>query len=525
MIWCDVSRCNLAGSITCPPSKSYTHRAIFLAALAHTSGSTVTNILRSADTNATINACTSFGAKITASPAGNALTVTKTITQGLPRHAAPDPEASKSSGNEDKGEDNNHSNNGISIDAANSGTTIRIAAGIAALFDRHTTLTGDRSLVTRPMQPLLDALNSMGASCRSAKDDGRPPLEIRGPIQGGKISIPGNISSQFITSLFLCAPHTESGVEVTITDKMVSKPYLDATIGAMRKFGVSVQTQVPYRMYRIAPQMVRSTDDFVIPSDASSLALLLAASALNHGSIIINAQMGTLPQGDEAFIDMLEMMGASIEISDAACKNRSDIVQDGIDAATARTGETVRVTIKDTYLMGGKFDLENHPDLVPPLAIMALKCRGPIEIFNVGHARLKETDRIAILARELPKLGIDVKEEMEDGLVIDGSGSPAQQMPDADVQIAPPNLQNGPVSSETTPDTSSSSSSNSHLQTPHHTDNTAINTENDHRLFMALCIAATRIGGFKISDPDSVNVSYPGFTKELERLGAVIRIT
>ena len=157
------------------------------------------------------------------------------------------------------------------------------------------------------------------------------------------------------------------------------------------------RTQVPYKRYRVTPQKITHAGRFVVPSDASSLALLLAASALNGGSITINAHMGTLPQGDEAFIDMLEAMGAIIEISDAAVMDGSGKPRD-TDAAKKDTagvlgaGETIRVRVGSMGLGGGRFDLGNYPDLLPPLAIMALRCSEPIEIFNVGHARLKETD-------------------------------------------------------------------------------------------------------------------------------------
>ena len=473
MTYCSVSRSALSGAVRCPPSKSYTHRAVFLAALADSGGGRVSNVLRSADTDATIEACRRLGASIRAEASdGNGteagtLTVTDTIrkVRGRVGAAARAGDAGVDGGGHDAGGGGGDDEEVIRIDAANSGTTIRVAAGVAALLDGRVELTGDSSLRTRPMQPLLDALSAMGASCSSA--DGRPPLRIRGPIRGGAVEISGNVSSQFVTSLFLCAPKTDSGMSITIKGGMVSRPYLESTISAMREFGVSVQTQVPYKRYRIAPQRISPpAGGFAVPSDASSLALLLAAAALNDGNVAVEAQMGALPQGDEAFIDMLESMGASIEITDTA------------------GGETVRVGMPDGGLRGAKFDLGNHPDLLPPLAIMALGCGGSLEISNVGHARLKETDRISILARELPKLGVDI-DEREDGLVADASAS------------APRGGGDGGA--------------------------TRLNPENDHRLFMALCIAAMRAGGkYAISDPGSVSVSYPGFIRDMVALGARI---
>lgn len=489
MTYCNVAKSTLAGTVVCPSSKSYTHRAIFLASLAYKKGSTITNILRSEDTDATIDACRKLGAVFDLSE--DTIHVTNTI---------PTPYAKSNSRHQDPDYVKERpSNDAIVIDARNSGTTIRIASSIAALLDACVTLTGDASLKTRPMQPLLDALSDMGATCKSA-ENGRPPLEICGPpISGGDIKISGRVSSQFITSLFLCAPLTKYGISITITDGMVSKPYLDATTGVMREFGITVNTQIPYKKYHIAPQRILTATNFTVPFDASSLALLLAASALNEGKVVIKAQMGVLPQGDELFIDMLESMGARIEISDSSVNYEDDDhnKENNNNNAEKLPSETIRVYTNDHALRGGKFDLSNNPDLLPPLAIMALKCNGPVEIYNVEHARLKETDRIGILARELPKIGIQVTER-KDGMTLDGSASAPAATPAAVTQFT--------------------------SQKESVADAIILNSENDHRLFMALCIAGMRIGNCVISDSDSAAVSYPEFIKDIKSLGAKISI-
>src|SRR5574337_2020529 len=168
---CKVEKSRLSGSISCPPNKSYTHRAVFLASLA-SGKSTIRNVLLSRDTLATINACRIFGAKIMVD--GSTLTV-EGVGNLLP--------TSKE------------------IDASNSGTTIRIASAIAALADTKITLTGDSSLKKRPMQPLLDALSKLGARCTS--DNGTAPVSITGRILGGITSISGSVSSQFISALLI----------------------------------------------------------------------------------------------------------------------------------------------------------------------------------------------------------------------------------------------------------------------------------------------------------------------------------
>ncbi|WP_299291567.1 3-phosphoshikimate 1-carboxyvinyltransferase [Nitrosopumilus sp.] len=419
---CRISKSKISGEITCPPNKSYTHRAIFLASLAGKE-STVENILLSADTKATIEACKKFGAEIEVND--SSIIVKNPINLGT---------------------------NVPEINTENSGTTIRIASGIAGLFSQEITLTGDESLQKRPMQPLLDALSSIGAKCSST--DGKPPIKIQGKISGGNVSIPGNFSSQFISSLLICAPLTENGINLSIEGNLVSKPYLDATIATMRKFGVTVQTLIPYKKYNITPQIYKDTT-FTVPIDFSSLALLLAAATLSGEEVTIKGNIGNLPQGDEVFIDILEQLGVSIQMDDEEIKIKSP-----------------------EKLNGGKFDLSNSPDLLPPLAILVLKSSAPIEIVNVKHARLKETDRIAIASRELKKVGIKIQEN-EDGLILELGDS---------------------------------------------LNSAELNSENDHRLFMAFCITGMFVGDCTVTDPESVDVSYPNFIDEMSRLGAEIKI-
>jgi len=417
---CRVEKSEISGKIICPSNKSYTHRAIFLASLA-IDKSIIKNILRSGDTNATINACKNFGVEI--KDVGDNITVTSGSVLKL------------------------HSN---TIDAANSGTTIRIATAISALANDKIVLTGDSSLKKRPMQPLLDALESLGAKCSSS--NGNPPISVSGEIKGGEVRIPGNISSQFISALMITAPKLKNGLILNIQGKLVSKPYIDATITMMKKFGVEVETKTPYKKYIIPEQNYKATT-VTIPSDFSSLALLLSAAVLLGENLTIKASTGSMPQADEAIIDILEIMGVVITLDKNTIKIKSP-----------------------EKLDGGKFDLSDSPDLIPAIAILALKTSKPIEIFNVEHARYKETDRIAILARELTKLGIKVAEK-KDGLILNNSDN----LTGAD-----------------------------------------LNPENDHRLFMAFCIAGMYVGNCTISDPESVEISYPNFISEMKRIGCKI---
>ena len=417
---CKIEKSQLNGEIICPPSKSYTHRAIFLAALSD-GKSIVKNSLYSSDTRATIDACKTFGVDVHES--GDVISIDNSI---------------------------NLEGQGGIIDVVNSGTTIRIATAIAAISPNKTILSGDSSIKKRPMKPLLDSLESLGANCIS--DDGKPPITVSGRIRGGEVKIMGDVSSQFISALLIIAPRLQNGLEINIEGNIVSKPYIDSTIASMEKFGVELVTEEKYKKYKIKPQVYKPTE-FSVPSDFSNLALLLAAIVLVGNNVSIRISMGDLPQGDELFIDILEKMGVIVTL-------QNNMI-------------TVKTPVK---LDGGKFDLGNTPDLLPPLAILVLKSQNPIWIYNVAHARFKETDRIKIISREIKKIGVRV-EEKDDGIIL----------------YPPENIKSAKLESE-----------------------------NDHRLFMAFCICGMYIGSCEVSNPESVEVSYPNFISDITKIGGKI---
>ena len=415
---CKIQKSKLNGRIVCPSNKSYTHRAIFLAALSD-GKSIVKKILRSNDTLATISACRGFG--IEAVEVEDKVTINNTIDSTVENSM---------------------------INAENSGTTIRIAIAIAALSGGNTTLTGDESLRKRPMQPILDSLETMGVKTES--NDGKPPIRINGKIKGNEISIKGDISSQFISALMIIAPRLPEGLTINVEGELVSKPYVDLTIAIMEKFGVKVTTDEKYKKYHVPHQIYKPTT-FSIPSDFSNLALLLAANVLLGDGLTIEINLGDMPQGDEAIVDILEKLGVNVTLEEDIITTESPIL-----------------------LKGGKFDLSDTPDLLPAIAILALKSKKPIELFNVKHARYKETDRIAIMSRELKKIGLEV-EEKEDGMILKKS---------EEIQSA------------------------------------ELNSENDHRLFMAFSIVGMFVGDCTVSDPEAVKVSYPEFISDMKNVGA-----
>ena len=186
---CKIEKSILNGKIICPANKSYTHRAIFLAALSD-GKSIIKKILRANDTIATINACRAFGVNMDESD--DTITVTNSIGDTV---------------------------DGSMINAQNSGTTIRIATAIAALSGGNTELTGDASLKQRPMKPILDSLETLGVNTES--DGGNPPIRISGKINGDHVTIKGDVSSQFITALLIIAPRLENGLVIEIDGNVV----------------------------------------------------------------------------------------------------------------------------------------------------------------------------------------------------------------------------------------------------------------------------------------------------------------
>ncbi len=191
------------GSVSAPPSKSYTHRAVLAGALSD--GLTVLNPLDSADTRASARAAEALGAEIS-------------WTDG-------DVKVEGFDGSPVVPED--------VVDCGNSGTTLRLFTGATALADGVTVLTGDDSLRSRPNAPLLDALTELGAVARSTRGDGQAPLVVEGPMEGGEASIDGSVSSQFVSSLLFAAPLTPEGVELNVEGELRSRPYVDITLEVM----------------------------------------------------------------------------------------------------------------------------------------------------------------------------------------------------------------------------------------------------------------------------------------------------
>ncbi len=352
----------VTGTVRAPPSKSYTHRAILLAALSG-GPSRIARPLVSEDTEATISGVEALGTEVTRDAEG--------FRVSSPGLRAPSGE----------------------IDARNSGTTLRLLTGVAALLTSPVVLTGDASLVKRPMGPLLDALASLGARARSLGGGGRPPVEIRGPLKGGTASIPGSVSSQFLSSLLVACPLAPESTTVDVVPPVRSEPYVEVTLSMLRVFGVEARAD-GLRLRIPGGQRYRSAD-FAVPGDFSSAAFPLVAAAVTGGDVTVDGLEASLPQGDRRILSILGGFGASVAEGPG------------------------RVRVRGGDLEGRTVDLNDTPDLFPALAVLATQARGESCFVNGEHLRLKESDRIETTVAFLKAMGADVR-GTPDGCVVRG---------------------------------------------------------------------------------------------------------
>jgi 3-phosphoshikimate 1-carboxyvinyltransferase len=371
----EIRKSFLDGNVKCPPSKSYTHRAIAIASLAE-GKSIINNPLISRDTMATISGCKMLGVKIkNTNEKFDSLEILGMNQFETPKDI---------------------------INAQNSGTTIRILTSMATLVKNgYTIITGDDSLKTRPMTPLILALNQLGVNVFSSNEKGTAPIIIKGGgIKGGKVSIEGNISSQFITSLLISCIYANSEVEIRIKGKQVSIPYILSTIETMKYFGVIIEHDKEYLNYNISNDKYHPTN-FFIPGDFSSASFIIAAGILVGKKITLNGLNFYYTQGDMKIIDIVKQMGGDIRID----MQKGEVIING-----------------SNRLDGIDCNLVNTPDLLPAISIIALKARSPMRIFGISHARFKETDRVSNITKELRKMEANIIEK-EDEIIINPSKS------------------------------------------------------------------------------------------------------
>ena len=282
----------------------------------------------------------------------------------------------------------------VTIDAGNSGTTEYLLLPMAASLGVDVTITGDAQLRSRPVGPLAGALRDLGVDVKESS--GKPPVTVRGPMKGGSTIIECR-SSQYLSGLLLGAAMADGASKIDCS-LLYEKPYVTLTLGWLRKQGIEFSISDDYEhAYVRGGQRYHGFDEY-IAGDWSSASFFLAMAAMSGTSITVKGLDRDDPQGDKAILDVLEAMGASVSWN----------------------GNDVTVTGPDT-LCGGDFDLNAIPDTLPILAVTAAAAEGTTRLGNVPQARIKETDRISCMRKNLETLGVRCEEE-EDGLVIHGTG-------------------------------------------------------------------------------------------------------
>ena len=351
----------VSGEVNVPGSKSLSNRALLLAALAE--GETeLTNLLDSEDIEHMLNALTKLGINYRLSE-----DKTQCVVQG----------------------------NGGAFNVAeplelflgNAGTAMRPLCAALAASNVDTVLTGEPRMEERPIGDLVDALREADAEVTYLKNEGFPPLQIKGKtLNGGEMSVDGSVSSQFLTAPLMAAPLFSGDVTIRIKGELVSKPYIDITLDTMAKFGVTVKND-NYQTFTISGDAKYiAPGKFMVEGDASSASYFLAAGAIKGGTVRVTGIGQNSIQGDIRFADVLEAMGATVVWND----------------------EYVEVT--GAPLKGVNMDMNHIPDAAMTIATTALFAEGPTTMTNIYNWRVKETDRLAAMATELQKLGAKVEE-------------------------------------------------------------------------------------------------------------------
>ena len=351
--------------VSVPGSKSIANRALICAALAR-SESVISNCAPGDDTEAMIDAL-------------------KILGVGIERNA-------------DKvrvsGTLNLEATHELQLNAKLAGTTSRFLTALCSLRAGTTTIDGDATLRMRPMLDLHNALGDLGARVSPVNNDGYLPVRVcRGDQWQAKVAVSATMSSQFTSGLMMIAPRLPSGLEIVLSQEVVSRGYIEMTVGVMRAFGVN--TDFSGNQIWVSPGEYQGTN-FTVEPDASSASYPFGAVAISGGSVTIEGLSRNSLQGDVEFVDLLARMGCDVSES-----------HEGLQLSRQ----------KERPLRGIEVDMSQISDCVPTLAVVAMFAETPTQISGVGFIRTKESDRIGDLISELRKLGANIS-ETHDGMVI-----------------------------------------------------------------------------------------------------------
>ena len=353
------------------------------------------------------------------------------------------------------------------MDIGAAGTAMRFLSAYLSVSGETHVLTGTERMKHRPIGILVEALRSLGARVEYVENEGFPPLRIKGisseKIFTNEVSLPGDVSSQYISALLMIGPVLRDGLRLTLTGRVVSRPYIEMTLSIMREFGANVvwnsecELMVSPGGYRRIPYWVEN--DW---SASSYWYEMVALSPTDDAEIELPGLFGKSLQGDSAVRDIFGLLGVETEF----CRDERDV-------------EGIRIRKGGKPVERLEYDFVNQPDLAQTLVVTCALMGIPFCFSGLQSLKIKETDRIAALRTELRKLGYLIQES--DGSVLrwDGERTDAEKEP-------------------------------------------AIDTYEDHRMAMSLVPACLKLGSIRVNNPEVVSKSYPNFWKDLAAMGFVV---
>jgi 3-phosphoshikimate 1-carboxyvinyltransferase len=446
-----------SGTFRIPASKSHTIRRLLIAAL--TQGTSIIDYpLDSLDARSCVSVCRTLGAEI------EELRETDPSSPNLADSTGKKLVRWKVKGIKSQGLQN--LNTEKHCDTGNSGTTLYLTLAAAALGTEKISFDGDEQIRRRSAGPLLNALKGLGVKVES-RENGCAPISVQGPWKGGRVSLECP-TSQYLSALLLAAPLAPKGVITEIDVPLLNeRPYIEMTLSYLDAQHIPYKTNNDFSYFCIQGGAEWKPMNGPVPGDFSSAAFPACAAAITGGPVTLLGLNPHDPQGDKAVFAHIEEMGASVKWEKVPSYGQADEWQ----VTVSRSGT----------LKGALFDLNATPDMLPAMAITAAFAQGDTALTNVAHARIKETDRIAVMAAELSKLGVKCTEK-PDSLIIHGQGGALRR------------------------------DSNS-------TQTLLLDGHGDHRIVMALAIAGLGAGPLHIEGAEAADVTYPGFLELLQVRG------
>jgi len=408
----------VSGIITAPASKSYTNRALVLAALVKNSV-TIKNPLFSDDTKAMAACLMQLGIEVSI------------------HHDRI----------EVKGSIDDIEEKEYQLNADLSGTTIRFLLALSCLVPGTKIVSGKKGLNKRPIKDLVDALSQLGAKIEYLDKEGYPPVRVSSSkLSPGTVKMNGTVSSQYISAILMIAPLIGE-ITVEVIGDQISKPYIDMTIDTMKQFGITISNK-DYKRYTIPGDQKYNTNQYLVEGDVSSASYFFAIAALTKSILTVKNVKPNSMQADMRFLKILKDLGNKI---------------------TYKKGQ---VTITGKGIKPVSVDMQDCPDQIQTLGVLAAFADGITKITGIQSLRLKETDRVIALERELNKMGIKTSSSRDTLVIHGGKPKPAR-----------------------------------------------IDTYGDHRMAMSFAVAAALLSGMEINDPDVVGKTFPDFWKILNAIG------